>query len=85
MGRAVYEIRRARKEHGCTERSCRIKAGDRYLYTVCPPEHEMNSTRPGDKRRYVVAKTCLRCAERYGLLNDELRAQVEITVMPQGG
>ena len=78
MSRTVYNIRKARKPHRCTERSYhKIKPGDLYLYGACPPEHEMNRTRPSDERRWEYIKACLRCAEEFGMNTNETREQCQ--------
>lgn len=70
--RGTYKIRRAAKEHRCSEQSYHtIKAGDLYLCGSCPPEHDMNGS-----RKWLVLKACLRCAEEFGLHSSETRAQL---------
>jgi hypothetical protein len=72
--RGQYRLRKARKEHTCTEwASHTIRVGDVYLYGSCPPEHEMNRT--GKKWEYIRA--CLRCAKEYGLHTESTRKQLE--------
>lgn len=72
---AVYEIRRARKAHRCTETSYHtIEPGSQYLYAVCPPWHEFNRSRPP---KFETIRACLRCAERFGMHTSETRRQVE--------
>lgn len=73
MARGSYEIRRARREHPCTEAwGCRIGVGSFYLYGASPPERDWNST-----GRWYVTKACLRHAETGGLHTNETRAAVE--------
>jgi hypothetical protein len=65
---------RARKAHQCTERSYHtIKPGELYLYAACPPWHEMS--RRNDK--WWIVRTCLRCANEFGLHTSETRRVVE--------
>jgi len=73
----IHEIRRARKQYQCTEQSYHtIHPGTYYLYGVCPPWHEANRSRPGEKR-YDTIRACLRCTERFGLHNSDTHAQLE--------
>lgn len=70
--RTIYEIRRAAKDHQCTERSYHtITKGDQYLYAVCPPEHEMNRG-----KKWQVIKACLRCVKEFGMHTNETRKLV---------
>lgn len=72
--RGTYGLRKARREHRCTEASWHtIATGDVYLYGACPPEHEMNG-----RRKWWVIRACLRCAEQYGLHNSDTRKQLEV-------
>lgn len=83
MSNAVYEIRRARKEHRCSERSYHtIRPGDLYLYAVLPPWHDMNSSRKSDPggRKFWVIKACLRCCEEFGMHSNETRAAIQGTL-----
>lgn len=67
------QIRTARKEHRCTERSYHaIKAGDKYLYMKVPPWNDFTG---GDK--WIVIKACLRCANEFGLHTSETRKAIE--------
>lgn len=71
-------LRKARKEHRCSEHSYHtIKPGDVYLYEVCPPWHEMNRSRKGEKR-WEQWRACLSCAKEYGMLDSDQRKQVGI-------
>lgn len=66
-------IRRARKQHVCTERNYHLIApGDLYLFAACPPWHDVNSS-----RKWWVIRACLRCAEEFGLHTSETRKRVE--------
>lgn len=66
-------IRRARKEHQCTERNYHlIRQGDLYLYAAMPPWHEFSR---GKKWEYIRA--CLRCADEYGMHTSDTRKVIE--------
>lgn len=68
----MTQIRIARKEHQCTERSYHtIRPGDRYLYAACPPWHDINRS-----KKWWIIKACLRCAEEFGLHNSDTRRAV---------
>ena len=70
-------IRKARKEHQCTEQSWhKIKAGQHYYSVVCVPWHDV-----GNGKTFQVIRACLPCAIRYGLMNSELREKAEAIVM----
>lgn len=65
-------IRRARKEHRCSETSYhRIMPGQQYLYAEAAPWHDMNSG-----QKWSIIRACLRCAEQYGLHNSDTRRQL---------
>jgi hypothetical protein len=67
------KIRRAVKEHRCTERNYHtIKVGDLYLNAVCPPWSDVNNG-----KKWWVIKACLRCAKEFGMLCSETRKQLE--------
>jgi hypothetical protein len=67
------KIRKARKEHRCTEKSYHtIKAGDLYLSCVMVPWHDMNQS-----GKYQTIRACLRCANEFGMHTSETRAAVE--------
>lgn len=66
-------IRRARKEHQCTEASWHtINPGDLYLNVSMPPWHETSNG-----KKWWIIKACLRCAKQYGLLNSDDRKHLE--------
>lgn len=66
-------IRRARKDHQCTEASWHtIKAGNLYLSAVCSPWHEM-----ARGKKWWIIKACLRCANKYGLHTSDTRKAIE--------
>jgi hypothetical protein len=68
------KIRKAKKEHQCSERSYHtIRPGDLYLYAACPPWHEMNRT----GKRWMYIRACLRCANEFGMHTSETRAVAE--------
>lgn len=72
--RGQYRLRKARKEHRCTERSYHtIRVGDVYLCGDCPPEHEANMG-----RKWWIIRACLRCANEYGMHNSDTRKQLEL-------
>lgn len=72
--RGHYKIRRAAKEHRCTEASWHtIRKGDLYLSGAMPPEHEMSRT----GKKWWLMKACVRCAKEYGLLCSDTREQLE--------
>lgn len=72
--RGHYEIRKAAKEHRCSEWSHHvIGIGDLYLSGACPPEHEMNR----DGRKWWIIRACIRCAKEYGMLCSKTREQLE--------
>lgn len=85
--RTKYTMRRARKEHRCSEKSYHcIGIGDVYLYGAIPPEHEMNRTRKGDARRWEYIRACLRCANEYGLhRSDTLKQLAELQATAKAG
>ena len=65
-------LRRATKEHRCTERTYHtIRPGDLYLFAAAPPWHEVNQS-----GKWWVIKACLRCANEYGLHNSATRRQL---------
>lgn len=67
------KVRRARKEHQCSEASWHlIRPGDLYLHAACPPWHEC-----ARGKKWWVIRACLRCAEKYGLHTSETRKAVE--------
>lgn len=67
------KIHIARKAHQCTERSYHtIKPGDRYLYSACPPWHEMNRG-----KKWWVIRACLRCAKEFGMHTNETKAALD--------
>ena len=71
--KTVYEIRRARKTYQCSEASYHtIQPGDRYLYGVLPPWHEVARS-----RKFEVMRACLKCADKFGLHTSETRQQAE--------
>lgn len=73
MPHNAHEIRTARKEHQCTERSYHtIKPGDKYLSMSIPPWNDFTD---GDK--WIVIKACLRCANEFGLHTPETRKAIE--------
>lgn len=73
MGVQPTRIRRARKEHRCTERNYHaIKPGDRYLYVAGPPWADWNSS-----NKWWVIKACLWCADHYGMHTSDTRKQLE--------
>lgn len=66
-------VRRARKEHRCTERSYHtIRIGDVYLHAEMPPWHECN-----DRGKYQTMRACLRCAREYHMMTKEQRDEIE--------
>lgn len=70
----TYELRFARKPYECSEHSYhKIALGDLHLYASIPPWHEFSR----DKKKWQSMRTCLRCAERYGMHNSETRKQLE--------
>jgi hypothetical protein len=79
----MTKIRRAAKEHQCTERSYHtIAKGDRYLHAEEPPWQEMNQS-----GKWWVIRACLRCANEFGLHNSDTLKQLEagIAVGAAGG
>ena len=69
----VYEIRTARKQHVCSELSYHtIQKGQRYLYGVLPPWHEMSRG-----KKFETIKACLRCAEEFGMHTADTREQLK--------
>lgn len=70
----MSQIRVARKEHQCTERSChKIMPGDRYVYAACPPWHEFAR---GNGKKWWIIKACLRCADEFGLHTSDTRKAI---------
>jgi hypothetical protein len=77
MSRGSYGLRRAAKEHRCTEQTYHtIKPGDLYIRGDMPPEHEMNRSRKTDPggRRWYTMRACLRCANEFALHTSDTRA-----------
>lgn len=70
-------LRKARKEHRCTEDYRTIKPGDIYLYAEMAPWHEFNQS-----KKWQFIRACLRCAERFGLHNSDTRKQLEELICP---
>ncbi len=69
------KLRVARKEYTCSERSYhKIKVGDVYLFESAPPWHEMARV----KGKWMVSRACVRCAKEYGLLDSDMRKQLEM-------
>lgn len=72
MSRGTNAIRTARREFQCSHRSYHlIRKGDLYLYSACPPEHEVNSS-----KKWWIIRSCLRCADHYGLHSSATLAQL---------
>lgn len=72
--RGTYGLRKARKQHQCSERSYHtIRVGDVYLYGSCPPEHEMSRSR----KKWEYIRACLRCAAEWGMHTSDTRKQLE--------
>jgi hypothetical protein len=64
------KIRKARKDHICTEHSYhKIAKGDKYLFVSAPPWHEV-----ANGKKWIVIRACLRCADKYGLHTSDTRA-----------
>ena len=65
-------LRKANKDHVCTERSYHtIRKGDVYFYFPVTPWHEFNET-----GKYQDIKACIRCAKEYGMMNSDERKQL---------
>lgn len=70
-----HKLRKARKPCTCTERSWHtIKVGDIYLFSSVPPWHDM-----ARGKKWSIMRACLRCAKEYGLLDSDMRKQLEVS------
>lgn len=67
------KLRKARKRYVCSQQSYHtILPGDVYLFESAPPWHEMSR----DKGKWMVQRSCLRCAKEWGLLDSDMRKEI---------
>ncbi len=71
--RGGTRLRRAVKQHQCTERTYHtIRPGEIYLSSDMPPGHEFNRG-----KKWVIIKACLRCANEFGMLTHQNRIELQ--------
>ena len=68
------KLRRANREYRCSQHSYHlIRIDDVYLFESAPPWHEMAR----DKKKWMVCRSCIRCAKEYGLLDSDQQKEIE--------
>lgn len=72
---SVYELRTARRQYQCTERSYHtIKIGDVYLFGCMTPCQKM-----ARGKKFGHIRACVRCAKEFGMLDSDMRKLLEGT------
>jgi len=75
----VRKIIFASKDYICSEHSYhKITKGELHLVQTMTPWHEAN-----ESKKFLTYRTCLRCAERYGMMCSETRAQLKSKTQPR--